>query len=129
MPTAQGVTDVFRAISVFAAAVCAALFLLLLLDPGRYVETYGVASDAGAVFMGRRASPMFLGLAVTLWLARNAPQSALRMAVCYGVAATFLGIAATGLFEFARGQATGLIAIAAAAEMAIAAVFLVAART
>lgn len=61
----------FRRISVLTALICAVLFALLLLSPASYVATYGVVADAGGMFMVRRASPMFLGFAVMLWLARE----------------------------------------------------------
>ena len=72
----------FRSISVLTALICAVLFTLLLLSPASYIATYGVSADAGSMFMVRRASPMFLGFAVMLWLARDTGPSLIRNALC-----------------------------------------------
>ena len=114
----------FRIISILVAAICLILFALLLLAPAIYVGIYGVASDTQVAFMVRRASPMFLGFAVMLWLSRHAAQSPIRNAVAWGVAAAFTGVALTGLFEFSRGGANAMILLAAAGELLIAALFL-----
>lgn len=50
----------FRTVSILTVIVCVVLSALLLLSPESYVGTYGVTADAGAVFMVRRAAPMFL---------------------------------------------------------------------
>lgn len=49
--------------------------MILLISPPSYVSLYGVVADDGAIFMVRRASPMFAGLAVLLWLAKDAEPS------------------------------------------------------
>lgn len=118
----------FKLASILTALLCAALFPLLLISPADYVQTYGLLADAGADFLGRRASPMFLGLAVLLWLARDAPPSPLRRAISLGLAATWAGIAVTGLYEYGRGTADVLIVGAAAVEMVLAFLFLAAAK-
>lgn len=118
----------FRKISILTALICAVLFALLLLSPASYVGTYGVGADAGGMFMVRRASPMFLGFAVMLWLARNTGPSPLRNALSWGIAAAFAGVALTGMFEYLRGVASGAILIAAAGEMLIAVLFARAAK-
>ncbi len=113
----------FRYVATFVAVVCLVLFGLLMGWPGSYTGTYGVAGDAGATFMARRASPMFLGLAVMLWMVRDAGAGPSRRAIGLGIAVMFAGIAATGLFEYARGVANHAIVVAAVAEIAIAAAF------
>ncbi|MCO4848455.1 MAG: hypothetical protein KC448_10845 [Yoonia sp.] len=118
----------FRIISILTALICVVLFALLLLSPVSYPGTYGVNADAGALFMGRRASPMFLGFAVMLWLARDTGPSVLRDALCWGIAAAFAGVALTGTFEYLRGLANAVILAAAAGELLIAALFVRAAK-
>ncbi|MFT5066300.1 MAG: hypothetical protein ACJAXK_001334 [Yoonia sp.] len=114
----------FRTVSILTVIVCAVLFALLLLSPESYVGTYGVTDDAGAVFMVRRAAPMFLGFAVMLWFARDAGQSRVRDALCWGIAVAFTGVALTGMFEYMRGVANAVILAAATGELLIAALFL-----
>ncbi len=81
----------FRSISVLTALICAVLFALLLLSPASYIATYGVGADAGSMFMVRRASPMFLGFAVMLRLARDTGPSPVRNALCWGICCRVCG--------------------------------------
>lgn len=114
----------FRTAASLLALVCLVLFLVLLVVPKSYVGVYGIAGDEGVAFLGRRASPMFLGLAVMLWLGRSAKPSPLRTAIIAGVATLFAGIAVTGAAEYLFGAASPSILLAACAEIAIAVVLL-----
>ncbi len=114
----------FQLVAVLTALAFVALFVILLVNSAGYIGTYGLAPDAGADFMARRAAPMFIGLAVLLWWLRDLPAGTARDGVCFGMAALWCGIAVTGLYEFVRGQAGFAIVIAAAAELLAAAAFL-----
>lgn len=114
----------FRLAATLTAIVCAILFPVLLLAANGYMATYGVDSNASAAFMSRRAAPVLLGLAVILWMARDAAPTPERRAISVGVILCFAGIAATGIYEFATGFAGWTILVAAAGELVIAAVFL-----
>ncbi|WP_394153346.1 hypothetical protein [Loktanella salsilacus] len=109
-----------------AAVLCAALFALFLIAPGAYMRLYGVTADASAIFIGRRASPLFLGLAVFFWLMRDAGPGPLQDGTALAAAATFAGIAATGIWSYAAGSASFAILVAAGLEFAIAAAFVLA---
>lgn len=98
------------------AAVCAVLAVVWIFFPTLYTPAYGVAADAGAQFMTRRAAPMFVGQVVILWVAASQPRSALRDAVALGVSVIFAGIAMTGIVAFAQGVAAPTILIAALFE-------------
>ena len=54
----------FTLLCIATAVLCAVLFAVFLIAPGAYMALYSVTADASAVFIGRRASPLFLGLAV-----------------------------------------------------------------
>lgn len=114
----------YRVVCILCALLCLALFPVLLFASGLYVESYGIGADAGAGFLGRRASPMFAGLAVLLWLARDLEPGRARDAVCFGMAIMWTGIALTGLYELAFGAALNTIGIAAIVELGFAAAFL-----
>ena len=118
----------FRIVASLTAGICMILFVILLVLPDTYVSTYGVTPDAGSGFMVRRASPMFGGFALMLWLARNAPPSQVRMALAYGVAVSFAGVALTGVFAFATGTAGPMILAAAFGETLIAGLLVSASR-
>ena len=111
----------FRLAARITATICVILLVILGLFPASYAPTYGVAADAGAQFITRRASPMFAGLAVVLWFASHAPRSPLRDGVAFGVALTFAGIAVTGVLAFVSGVASPAILIAALGEVVLAA--------
>lgn len=98
------------------AIVCAGLFVILAVFPQFYTPAYGVAAGDEVQFMARRASPMFLGVAVILWIVAKAPHSNLREGVTLGVVVIFLGVAITGCLAFINGVATPTILIAAAFE-------------
>ncbi|SEW11608.1 hypothetical protein SAMN04488515_1131 [Cognatiyoonia koreensis] len=114
----------YRLAASVTALVCVILFPILLLATPSYMGTYGVASNAEAAFMSRRASPMLLGLGVLLWMSRRTTDGASIRAISAGVSVTFAGIAATGIYEFVSSVAHWYILIAAVGELVIAAVFL-----
>lgn len=113
----------FRFAAIVTAFACVVLFLILLISPPIYVGTYGVVADDGALFMVRRASPMFAGLSVLLWLGKDAVASPLRDAICWGMVVTFSGVALTGIAAFFAGQAGVTILAAALGEFVLAGLF------
>ena len=118
----------YRTAASLVAVVCAVLALLFILAPHLYAPTYGVEADTGAVFITRRAGPGFLGLALILWVSRDAPASKLRGGVAMGAALCFAGVAATGVFDWARGVASASILIAAVSEVLLAVVLIYTSR-
>ncbi|SEQ20122.1 hypothetical protein SAMN05428995_103197 [Loktanella sp. DSM 29012] len=115
----------FHLICLATAVICLGLFCVLLISPGLYVGLYA-QPDAGAAFMGRRAAPIFLGLAVLMFVLRDTAPGALRDAVAFGMAATWAGIALTGIWSYGMGQASYAILVAAGIEFAMAAAFVIA---
>ncbi len=106
----------FRRVAMVVAAFCAAISVLLFVDAGVYTGTYGFESDAGTSFLGRRFAPVLFGLAVMLYLARNASASPVRRAMVLGVAVAFAGIGLTGLWAYNTNAADPAILIAAVVE-------------
>lgn len=118
----------FRLACSLSAVVCLILFAIFLAMPGSYLSGYDVAADAGGTFLGRRASPLFLGFGIMLWMLRDQLDAAVQRAVCWSMIATFVGVAMTGTFAFVTGVASQTILVAAVGELAIAAAFFVALR-
>jgi hypothetical protein len=114
----------FSLIARIVAAVCMVLFALFCFVPQLYAPTYGVEADAGAVFITRRASPMFFGLALILWVTSSEPVSRLRDMVVIATAVIFAGVATTGLLAYLSGQANQTILVAALAEGVLASLLL-----
>ena len=111
----------FRIVCLILSMICAALFMFLAVDPGRYIAIFGVPMDEGGRFMGRRVAPLALGFALLLWMSRGLPVGEARNTICLVVAVTFVFVALTGLTEFARGAAGVTIVGAAICELAMAA--------
>ncbi len=113
----------FRIVAIAVSLICGILFLLLLFFPATYVENYGVQADAGAVFMVRRAAPMFAGIAILLWLARGLKPSPERDAMSWAMIVFFAGIGVMSIFEIWQGTADARILLAAVGEFGIALLF------
>lgn len=109
-------------------AFCVALAVLFLSDIGTYVGTYGVEAEPATGFLARRMAPVFAGLAVVLYMIRDAGPSAERRAVCLGMAVVFGGVAVTGVLAYSDGVATFAILVAALVEIVVAALFVLQAR-
>lgn len=103
------------------AAVLAALFATYLLLPFAPLWVFGQEALPGAVFMTRRASVIFLGIAAMLMLSRNAPRSEARQAIVIGLIIVYLGLALIGAQATLRGVAGWLTWLTVAAELVLAA--------
>ena len=114
----------FALLCVGTTALCLALCAVLLVSPGLYTRLYGVTADAGGTFLGRRAAPLFLGLAVFFWVLRDVGQGPLQDATAWAAALIFAGIAVTGIWAYLGGTASRGILVAAMIEIAIAVAFL-----
>ena len=117
---------IFGLLCAATSALCVALCAVFVIAPGAYTALYGVAADAGGVFLGRRAAPLFLGLAIFFWALRGVGPGPLQDATAWAAAATFIGIAATGVWAWLGGTASFAILVAAAIEVAIGLAFLLA---
>jgi hypothetical protein len=111
------------------AVVCLVLFAVFLVAPAAYLAGYGVVADTSGQFLGNRTAPLFLGLAAMCWLLRDQTDHQVRWAVSLVMMITFWGIAITGVWDYAIGQASSTILIAAVGETILAGVFLYAMRT
>ena len=114
----------FRFAAILLSGICTLVFIALLLAPSSYMGLYGVTADASGVFMGQRASPLMLGIAVLLWCARDLRLTPGREAIRLCIIVTFAGIAVTGVAAFMMGTAQWPILIASIGELLIAAIFL-----
>ena len=114
----------FQLVARLVVLVCAVLFVIFLFAPQTYSPLYGVETNQSALFMTRRAAPMFLAPMIILWAASSAPRSALRDAVALAVAVMFAGVGVTGVMAWMQGIASPMILLAAAGEALIAVLLL-----
>ncbi|SEN61724.1 hypothetical protein SAMN04488003_12313 [Loktanella fryxellensis] len=116
----------FGALCMAVAAICVGLFAVFLISPASYTALYGVTGDPGLIFVGRRAAPLFLGLAVFFWVLRTAGPGPLQDATALAAALIFGGIALTGLWAWWGGTGGTAILVAAGLEAVIALAFMLA---
>ncbi len=107
----------FSKLSLATAFICATLFILLLFIPEFIYWIFSIHDDETARLMSRRASMLFLGIAIITFTGRNSAHSDLRQSVVLGIAVTMTGLATLGLFEFIRGYAGAGILLAASTEL------------
>lgn len=109
----------FKNVSTVMAVIAFTLFCILLLAPEVIFTLFQVPGNESAYFIARRAALLFLGIGVISWYGRSAAHSESRQAICIGLSASMLALAALGLFEFARGSVGLGIFLAVAAEVLI----------
>lgn len=114
----------YRGAIVLNGGLFAGLFLVLCFAPQVYLAGYDIEQTDSALFITRRASPMFLGLAYMMWAIRNMDPSPARRVITDGCAVLLLGIAVTGLYALATGAVGLKILVGAAVEIPFAAALL-----
>lgn len=118
----------FKPLFTVSGVFVMALGVLLLAAPQVYLSLYVPRFDPDMVFAAQRLAPAVIGLGALLLVLRDLPKGVLAARVAAVGAAVWLGVAATGVFHFATGVATVGILVAAASELILAVLFLVAAR-
>lgn len=118
----------FKTLAVTAALVCFALAVVWLVVPGLLPTIWGVEYSYPVGLLARRSAALFLGIGTMFLLARNARASQGRLALMSGFAVGCCALAALGVFEFIAGHAGAGIFSAILVEVALAVLFLAAAR-
>ena len=114
----------FRTACQVFAAFTFVLFGVLLVAPPVVFWMFGIDGGPVAALLTRRAAVLVLGVALTLWLAREAAPSPARQAIAFGVGVSWLGLAVLGAVEFFRGMAGAGIWVAIVTELALGGSFL-----
>lgn len=109
----------FRGLATFTSLLLFGLAAVWLLAPNLLLSDWGVAFNASAGLVGRRAAALYAGLAVMLLAARKVEPSAARSAISKGLVATLLSLAALGVYELQAGHATPKILLAVVIEVAL----------
>lgn len=119
----------FRRVSMAIAVLLLVLSMAWLFAPAAMLASWGIGFDAATGVVSRRSAALFGGLATMFWLARNADASIARSALVGGFVVATLTLAALGIFELARGQASTNILVAVLIELAFPLALLHAVRT
>ncbi|MGB3541946.1 hypothetical protein [Rubrivirga sp.] len=114
----------FKTLCLAGATITLILSGVLMVHPPLLLSLFDLDGGTSIEVMTRRASVLLLGIAVTLWLARDAAPSPLRRAVAVGTAVTMLGLATLGTVEILRGSVGPGVILAIGTEIVLGAGFL-----
>jgi hypothetical protein len=108
----------FRRAAIAGSSICLALAALWMDAPQFILWVWQINGTDSTLLMARRGAALFLGLAVMLWLARNAQSSLTRYALALGFLVSCAALAALGISDFVAGRA-GLGILAAVTVEAV----------
>ncbi|MDC0609661.1 hypothetical protein OAP63_02920 [Vibrio sp.] len=114
----------FKLLSISTSLIALTLCAVLLLVPEVLFWLFSVEANSSALFMGRRAAMLFLGLSVLSWSMRNVGHSKSRQAVCLCFSVSMFGLVTLGTVEYFRGFAGAGISLAIVTETILAALYL-----
>lgn len=113
----------YKTTSIYTALIAFTLFTILIFLPEMLFWIFGVEQSNSAFFVGRRMAMLFLGLAILLWVGRNAAHSESRQAISLSIAVSMCGLAGLGAFELSQGHAGPGILLAIFTEFVIAGLY------
>jgi hypothetical protein len=100
----------FATIALVLSILLLALGAGWLFSGGTFYKQWGIGESHRGTLGARRIGAIYLGLGLMLYLARTAPPSELRTAVCAGVLAVLVLLALLGAFEFfSRKAGAGML--------------------
>lgn len=109
----------FRLLSAITALIAALLSVALMGIPELLFYLFNIEASDATYFMGRRASILFLGLALVSWQMRNISNSTTQLAVSLSFMVIMFGLAILGSIEFTLGNAGVGIFLAITTELAL----------
>jgi hypothetical protein len=99
----------FRHLAVITAILMFVLGAGYLFAGALVIGRWHIEPTGSVLLLGRRLGALYTGLSVIFFLARSAPVSALRTALCAGTAVACSLLALLGAFEFSAGRAGSAI--------------------
>ncbi|MDP2803152.1 MAG: hypothetical protein Q8O26_14850 [Phreatobacter sp.] len=114
----------FRILAVATAAITLFLGFANLLAGQFVAGRWALAGGDGVIVLSRRIGALYIGLAVIFILARNAPPSALRRALCVGTGLACILLASLGTAEWLSGRVSAGILSSVVVEAVLGSGFL-----
>lgn len=114
----------FHSLAIITAVIFGTLAAIWLLKPSLFLSAWNVDNPTSTGLVGRRVGALYSGIAVMLFLARNAMPSSTLSALIYGLVVTCLMLAILGLYELVKGYASKGILGAVLIELVLAILFL-----
>jgi hypothetical protein len=97
------------------------LGLRFLFAGASLLAEWGIEATEGALVVVRRLGALYLGLALSFFLGRNAAPSDLRSATCLGIGGAIALLAFLGVFERRAGRVKPRIFVSVVAEAVLSA--------
>lgn len=110
----------FRTLAVVTAVVTLVLGAGYLLAGTLLVGRWQIEPTPSVLLFARRIGALYVGLSVIFFLARSAPASVARTALCAGAAVACSMLALLGIYEFSAGRAGSAILASVAVEAILA---------
>lgn len=109
----------FRLLSGITALIAALLSVALMGIPEVLFYLFNIEASDATYFMGRRASILFLGLALVSWQIRNISDNTAQLGVSLSFMVIMFGLAILGSIEFTLGNAGVGIFLAIITELTL----------
>lgn len=114
----------YRTVAFISAIVSLVLGVGYLFFGELVVGRWQIQPTESVLLLGRRMGALYLGLSVILFLARSAPVSTARTALCKGGMVVGSLLAILGLYEYSAGRAGSAILASVVVETLVAVGFI-----
>ncbi len=114
----------FYRLSVFSSILFLLLAFTLMFVPAQMLTSWGIEQTISVGLLARRIAAVYIGIAVMIFMARNAEHSTTRTALIYGIITSCLILATLGTYEFYEGHATSGILSGVIIEVALVLAFM-----
>lgn len=106
-------------LSVFSSILFLLLAIILMFAPSQMLTSWGIEFSDSVGLLARRIAAVYTGIAVMIFMARNAEHSTTRTALIYGIITSCLILATLGTYEFYEGHASSGILSGVIIEVAL----------
>ena len=111
-------------LSVFSSILFVLLAIILMFAPSQMLTSWGIELTPSVGVLARRIAAVYTGIAVMIFMARNAEHSTTRIALIYGIITSCLILATLGTYEYYEGHASSGILPGVIIEVALAFAFM-----
>jgi lysylphosphatidylglycerol synthetase-like protein (DUF2156 family) len=114
----------FYRLSIFSSILFLLLAIILMFAPAQMLTSWGIELTISVGVLARRIAAVYTGIAVMIFMARNAEHSTTRTALIYGIITSCLILATLGTYEFSVGHASNGILPGVMIEVALVLAFM-----
>jgi hypothetical protein len=101
----------FKPVAIVSSVVALVLGLGYLFAGTLVVGRWRIEPTESVLLLGRRMGALYLGLSIIFFLARSAPRSVARTALCVGTSTALALLGSLGIYELSAGRVgAGIVA-------------------